>query len=174
MAVELAELVESLRGALNVPNAAQPLFDFTDEDDWINALATGFWRVKSRGRAVGLFADYRLNADSDQIVNIVDDTIDMDREDQELVVLQTGMTVVESMLLQLPTHTVDKAGPVEVERERSSTVLRQILQDKRAELEQALTELGAGTSNATRSYVVDSILSRSGYGTTPLTGTFIN
>lgn len=174
MAVDLVDLMDTLQPKLNTPGTARPLFDFSNEDLWVNALASAFWTVKSKGRAVNLFAPYRINVDGDKIVNFVDGTVDMDREDQELIVLQAALTAVQTTLLALPTHTLDRAGPVETERERSSTVLRQLLEDKKEELLGALAELGAGGTAGTRAVVIDAILTRSGFSSAPFAGVFIN
>jgi hypothetical protein len=172
MAVELADLVNSLEAALNVPGAARPMFDFSDEDPWINALAAAFWTAKNRGRAVSLWKSYRVNLGEDEIVNIDDPAgAEIPREDQAIVVGQAALTAIETLLLSLPTHTKSVAGPVSTETDRSSTILRQLLVDKRAELEEILK--GAAGGNATRAYVIDAILQRSGGFSTGL-GVFVN
>lgn len=166
MAVELVELVELLRANLNVPGTARPMFNFDDEAPWVNALAAGFWMAKNRGRAVSLWTNYRVNVDADQIVNIVDASIELDPEDQYIVVLQAAMTAIETLLLSLPTHIKNVAGPTSTELERSSNVLRQLLLDKRQELEDSLKATTGGST--VRAYIVDAIITRS-YG-----GIFVN
>lgn len=163
MAVELDDLVDSLDAAINEPGAAQPLFDTSDHDPWINALAAAFWTAKSRGRAVGLWANYRVTVAGDAIVNIKDASVDIDREDLQIVVLQAAMTAIETKMMSLPTHVKQVAGPVSTEVDRSATTLREILVDRRAELEDALKSMRGG--NGTRTYVIDAILQRSNFGT---------
>lgn len=169
MAADIVDLIPSLRAALNVPGSATPLFNFDDEEPWIDALGAAFWTVQSRGRAIKLWIDFRVTVEGDQIVNIMDTAITLERVDQQLVVLQAAMSAIETLLLSLPTRTHAKAGPVESDLERSSTVLRQLLLDKRAELEGALKELGAGAgATSVIPRVVDGMLARSAcYGATP-------
>lgn len=166
MAVDIAELIPALRAALNVPGAARPMFDFDTEDPWIEALAAAFWTVQSRGRKTSLWVNYRVTTEEeggDQIVNVVDVATDLERIDQQLIVLQAAYTAISTLLISLPTKTVAKAGPVESDTERSSTVLRQLLLDKKEELKDALAQVGAGVVTGAIPRVIDSMLTRSGY-----------
>lgn len=174
MAVELDDLVDSLDVAINVPGAARPLFDMSDHEPWITALASAFWTLKRRNRAIGLWTDFRVNVDGDAIVNVShpdDETLEMEREDQQVVVLQAALSAIETQLLSRPTHVKNQAGPVSTEVDHSSTVDRQLLEDRRAELEDVLKSMRGG--NATRTYVIDAVLQRSGFASAGL-GLFVN
>lgn len=168
MTVELAELIPSLRASLNVPGATRPLFNFDNEDPWVEALAAGFWNSKSRG----FYANYRVNLDGDAIVNPDDSSDDLPREDQTILVLQTAINSVRALELSMFTTTRDKAGPVETERQRSSTLLRALLDDLRKELEDIKDEM-LGSGNTTIARVIDGVLAREGY-VVPSSGVFVN
>lgn len=157
MAVALDTLLDSLQASLNVPGAAKPMFDFTDEDPWITALANGFWQSRARG----FYTSFRIDTNGENIVNVVGGD-DMLREDQQVIVIQTAITAVKAEMLNLFTKTRDKAGPTETERERSSTLLKQLLVDLRTELEDIRKQVVLG-GGATTARVIDSILTRSGY-----------
>lgn len=157
MAVDLRELVDSLRVKLNTPGDSSSLFTFTGaEEDWALALANGFWTLYNRG----FFGDYRVDAEDLTITNTTggDDLI---REDQQAIVLQTGLDAIRSKMINLFIITRDHAGPVETERQRSSTLLRSLHDSLVTELENLRSEVINGNGTSVR--VFDSILVRSGY-----------
>lgn len=163
MAVALDLLLDSLKASLNVPGEASPMFNIDDnEDEWITALANGFWQARARG----FYTAYRINAAGDSIVNVAGGD-DMAREDQQVIVIQTALMAIDNKLLTLFTKTRDKAGPTETERERSSTLLKQLMLDRRTELED-IRKAVVLSGGATTARVIDSVLERTGYGlTTP-------
>lgn len=167
MAVALDALLDRLTASLNVPGEAVPMFNIADNtDSWILALANGFWQSRARG----FYGDFRLDADSENIINIVGGD-DMPPEDQQVLVIQTALTAIEAKMLNLFTKTRDKAGPTETERERSSTLLKQLMLDKRAELEDIRNQV-VNAGGATTARVIDAVLARSGY--TSGVASFIN
>lgn len=157
MTVALADLLDSLKASVNVPGATRPMFDFTNEDEWTTALANGFWQARARG----FYTDFRVDAAGENIVNIAGGS-DMPREDQQVIVIQTALIAIKNQMLALFTKTRDKAGPTETERERSSTLLKQLEMDLRNELEdiRKFVVLNGGSTTAR---VIDSVLTRSGY-----------
>jgi hypothetical protein len=157
VAVALADLLDSLQASLNVPGDSAPMFDFSDDETWIAALANGFWFARIRG----FYTSYRVNTDGDQIVNITDASIDLPREDQQIIVIYAAMTAIENKILNLFTMTHDKAGPVETERQRSSSLLKEMLQQRRKELEDIRDQVVLAAGAGIRVQLVDAVLARS-------------
>lgn len=156
MSVELATLVEDVRWSLNVPGETG-FFTFSDavEDDWIGALATGFWWAHMRG----FFHDYRVSLDGDTIENVVGGP-DLERKLQQVVVLFTAMNAIEAKLMTINTHSKDSAKPgLETERDKSAQLLRALLQARRDDLQEIKLLLVGGVW-ATDVAVIDLFLAR--------------
>lgn len=143
------------------------MFSVDETDPWLEALAGAFWQARARG----FYTNYGVDGDTFEIYNSVDDTIDMPPEDQQIIVIFTAIAVTRSLMLSLPTTTRAKAGPVETELQRSSTLLGKLLADLRAELEDIKATL-VGSGRTTQARVIDSVLTRSGYMSGA--GVFIN
>lgn len=156
-ALALGDLLDELRTRLNTPGDTSNLFIFAGaEDDWILALAGGFWTIRSRG----FFTDFRVDRDDLEVVNI-NGGDDMTDEQAHLIVLQTALDKTRSKYGSLFTVTRDKsAAGSETERQRSSTLLKALLDDIRTELESIRTE--AVNGDGTTVHVIDAILTRSG------------
>lgn len=159
MAVELADLVDSLDVVLNTPgDAAGQLFTVVGaEDAWTLALANGFWTAHRRG----FYTDFRVDADTFEIVNIAVGGTDMSREDQQVIVLWTARTAVRSKLLTMFSHAKDEGGGALTERDRSSTLLKALLDSIDTELE-LIRDEAVGGSSTTTVRVIDAILQSSG------------
>lgn len=160
MSVPLVDLVPSIRVALNVPGSTTGLFVFDDEGEWVDALANGFWYAKLRG----CFAKYRVT-DAKEIVYVpdVDDiTNDLSREEQQVIVLFAALSAIEAQMLSLYTLQRSKAGPVETEKQRSATLLKALLDEKRKELAEVRDDLASQVSTTVA--VIDTILGRYGDG----------
>lgn len=157
MAVALEDLLPALTASLNVPGAVRPLFNITDDnaDVWIAALANGFWFAWTRG----FYRGYRLDETDENIV-AVDGGADLGRGDQQIIIIYTAFEAIRAEMLSMFTTTRDKAGPTETERQRSSTLLKQLLDDRRAELEEIRTEAVNG-GNATKVRIIDAVRARS-------------
>lgn len=149
MAVDLFDLVEPVKAAVNVPGGN--LFPNASEDTWVQVLANAFWTA----RLAGLFTDYRETEGS--IVPITG-TTDLGREHQQLIVLYSAYNTVRARLLALPSGKRLKAGPVESETQFSAAVLQALLKDIRSELDQAVSVLAA--NDATTVQVFDLIFQR--------------
>lgn len=160
MAVELADLLPSLQASLNTPGDIE-FFKFEDNDDaWEAALANAFWWAKIRK----FFTGFRVNVDGDLIENVAGGD-DMPREDQQIIVLFAAMLAIETKLLALVTSAKQDAGPVSTEYSRSSTLLKTLLNEKRAELEAIKEEVLNGRGSALSVQLVDAVLAReSAYG----------
>jgi len=154
MAVPLEDLLPSVRWSLNVPGETG-FFNFDSDDDWIEALANGFWWANMRG----FFKDYRVTTDGESIANVVG-TVELDRRLQQVVVLFTAMNAIEAKLMSIYTHTKSSAKPgLETERDRSAQLLRDLLQARRNDL-QEIKLLLVGGVYATEVAVIDLFLAR--------------
>lgn len=129
-APDLADLVERLNASLNVPGEAG-LFNFDDEDPWVSALVNAFWQA----RMLGFFPTYRVATDGTTVVNVTG-TTDFPEQNLQIIVAYAAILAIEAKVLSLPTSKKAKAGPVEVETDRSAGVLRALLDGRRADLEQ--------------------------------------
>lgn len=156
MSVALEALVQQTRWSLNVPGETG-YFNFDDsvEDEWIGALATGFWWAHMRG----FFKDYRVSLDEQTIENVVGGP-DLDRKLQQVIVLFTAMNAIEAKLLSINTHSKDSAKPgLETERDKSANLLRALLQARRDDLQEIKLLLVGGVW-ATDVAVIDLFLAR--------------
>jgi hypothetical protein len=154
MAVELIELVPYLKASVNPPGQE---FLVASDNEWRTAAANAFWWARLRG----FFPEYRVDVDGEVITNTEDPTVDMPREQQQIIVLAAALNAIEAQLLAMPTSTRAKAGPVESETGRSAQVLTALLRNKRDELAAIKDEL-VGTSGATAVGVIDAVLAREG------------
>lgn len=154
MAVELAELVPYLKASVNPPGQE---FIVATDAEWLTAAANAFWWARLRG----FFPEYRIDVDGELIVNTYDNTLDMPREVQHIIVLAAALNAIEAKLLSMPTGVRSKAGPVESEVTRAASVLVELLRGKRKELADIKTQI-IDTANATTVGVIDAVLSREG------------
>lgn len=118
--IELATLVPTLQRSLNPPGV--DLFPTTTQEEWVGRLADAFWRA----RLAGFFPDHRV-VDGDI-------TPDLSREEQEVIVAYARVNALQARLVNLPTGSRNKAGPVETETQRSAQVLVAMLKAAQAEL----------------------------------------
>lgn len=151
MAVELSLLVGRLQASLNAPG--ESFFTFTP-DQGVQALANGFWWARLRG----FFPNYRVTADGSQIVP-VDGDDDLSDVEQQVVVCWTALVCLENKLAGLTLSEKYTAGPVSSSEERSSTLLRDLVRARRAELETLKEEL-IGTGRETTVAFIDTVQAR--------------
>ena len=154
MAVELVDLVPFIKASVNPPGQE---FIVATDAEWLTAAANAFWWARLRG----FFPEYRIDIDGELIINTDDDTVDMPREIQQIIVLTAGLNAIEAKLFSMPTGNRAKAGPVESEVTRSASVLVELLRGKRKELADIKTQI-IDTANATSVGVIDAVLSREG------------
>lgn len=153
MAVALDELVEPLKVSLNAPGSS--LFSAGSEE-WVARLGTAFWDARLRA----FFTDWRLDG-NDDIVHVSDGE-DMPRETQQLVVIMASLSAIESKLLEMDTTFRAVSGDQEFEVRKSAEVLRELLKQKRADLENLRVMLVDKPASATAVYAIDAVLSRVG------------
>lgn len=153
MAVALDELVGPLKVSLNAPGSS--LFSAEDEE-WVERLGTAFWDARLRA----FFTAWRLDG-NDDIVHVSDGE-DMPRETQQLVVIMASLSAIESKLLEMDTTFRAVSGDQEFEVRKSAEVLRELLKQKRADLENLRVMLVDKPASATAVYAIDAVLSRVG------------
>lgn len=139
MAVELVDLVPRLEAALTVPGSTG-LFTFSDAttDGWRLALANAFWNA----RLAGLFTDYRVDADGEEVSHI-SGGVDLPEEVHQVLVEQAALTAIEMRFASL-ANTKAKSGSQEFEQSRSATLLKGLLDARRASLEAIKKDLVDG------------------------------
>lgn len=147
MAVDLSELIPSLKREVGTPGGEDDLFPDATDASWLGYLSDAFWGA----RLDGMLAGY-VEADGEI-------TPDLDRDLQQLVILYAGITIVRNQLRSLNTRFRAVAGPVEYEIEQSASVLKGLLDEltsRRHLVLQRLSDIGA----ATETYYIDSLTER--------------
>lgn len=140
MAVDLFDLVETLKRSVNTPGG--DAFPAATDDIFAGYLSDAFWEI----RMLDMLSEW-TEADG-SITPVSVSTGDIPRELQQLIVLYAGITIVTNELKNLETLFRAKAGPAEFETQKSGALLRDILgelQRRRAVVEAHLFELGAVT-----------------------------
>lgn len=151
MAVELADLIDSLRREISPLSGANPYSGVTDST-LEGMLSDAFWE----GRLNGMFSDYTLDADTGLISPLATGGADMDRASMQAIVLWAGYRTVLNDLRNVQSAFRAKAGPVEYEVQRSAAVLAEVLKAIKQRIDRLIAALG--TSNATTAQVFDSVI----------------
>jgi hypothetical protein len=149
MAVDLFELVETLRRAVNPPGT--DVFPNAQDEEFAGYLSDAFWEI----RMLSMFENF---TESDGLIAPLQGTDDLPRELQQLIVLYAAINIVTNELKNVEQSFRAKGGPAEFETTKSPLVLRAVLdelQRRRAVVEEHL--LGMGT--VTDAYI-DSVISR--------------
>ena len=137
MAVALRDLVPSLRRAVNPPG--QDFHPGTGANEWRGRLADAFWKA----RLNDFFTNYRVSTDGATIEPLPGVTEEIDRAQQQLIVMFAAHEALRLKILALPTATHVKAGPVESDTQRSAQVFVQLLKDITAELAEVRATVAA-------------------------------
>ena len=140
MAVALVDLVPRLEAALTVPGSTG-LFTFTSAttDGWRLALANAFWNA----RLAGLFSTYRVDADGEEVSPITVGDDDLPEEVHQVLIEQAALTAIEMRFAAL-ANTKAKSGSQEFEQSRSATLLKGLLDARRASLDAIKKDLVDG------------------------------
>lgn len=152
MAVDLSDsttLIAALQREVNPPGS--DLFPNATDDDWFGQLQDSFWEAK----LFGFFCDY---TESNGFITPLHGGTDLDRANQELIVLFGGARVIRNELKNTNTLFHAVAGPVEFETQNSSQLLVAILKDIRSKVDLAMAAIG--TINSTTVAYVDSLIGR--------------
>lgn len=157
MAVDLADLVESLQREVSPPG--NNLFPAATEDDLLGHLQDAFWEA----RLDGLLTEW-VETDG-EVSPIAVSGREIPRELQQLIVFYAGFRIVRNHLRGLTTSSSNryKAGPVayETETQQSATVFRDLLAELRQKRDMLLTNLTA--LGVIPSIVMDGIVNRTWY-----------
>lgn len=153
MAVDLGDLIETLRREVSQPGAETTTFPDANDDTFLGHLQDAFWEARLDGMLDGFVED---GAGSVAPSTVGDD--DLTRDLQQLVVLYAGIRILRNQLIAINTVFRAKAGPVEFETQKSAQLLKGILDElksRRSLVLQRLSDLGNVDT-----YVIDAILER--------------
>jgi hypothetical protein len=138
MAVDLGELVDSLRREISPPGT--DLYPDAEEDELVGHLQDAFWEA----RLHGLFVGYQ---EADGLVTPISGTTEFPRQLQQAVVLYAGYRILLASLQNVSTSFSAAAG------------LRDVLAAVRDRIKLVLTNLSSyGGSDTT---VLDAVIERS-------------
>lgn len=151
MAVDLNDLVESLRREVNTPG--EDSFPGAFDDTYVGHLQDSFWEIKLDG--VTSFNSY---SEEDGVIEHTDGVTDLDRTYQQLIVLYAGIRIIRNQLLNLETVFKAQAGSARFETQQSATLLRAILEELKSRRNLVLTRLS--DAGATPSYYIDALAAR--------------
>lgn len=149
MAVDLSDLVESLKLEVNPPG--QNLFPDANDTEWAGRLANAFWNARIDGFLAGF-----VEEDGELFPTSGD--ADMGRDLQQVIVFIAAMTAIMQRIREFNTAFRAKSGPVEFEQERSANALRdqaQWLRDRYNLILRRLSDLGTVPD-----YVIDAVAAR--------------
>lgn len=149
MAVDLSDLVDSLKREVNAPGIDQ-LPGATDAD-YLGNLQDGFWEAKLEG----IIFDF---TESDGIVTPISGSDDISRDIQQLIIFYAGYRIVRNQLRNLNTLFRAKSGPNEFETQQAATLLYAVLKD--LEKKRALLLVGLSELTSTKAINIDGILDR--------------
>lgn len=151
MAVDLFDLVESLKREVNVPGG--DAFPDTDDVIFFGYLQDAFWEARLDGMLSGFTED-----GNGSVTPTTTGADDLTRELQQLVVLYAGIRILRNELMRVQTLFRAKAGSVEYETQQSASVLKDLLgelQRRRAVVLERLSDLGV-----VEDYYIDAIIER--------------
>ena len=138
MAVDLSDYVNTLRREVTPPGSVT--FTTVTDDVFTGYLADSFWEVRLDGFAepyscdasgiVLPMNDPQVQAGaSDYVPTPYDPTQDISRSDIALVCLYAGIKIIRNNLMEKPSKTRSKAGPVEFEQDFSANFLVEMLKE---------------------------------------------
>lgn len=141
MGVALVDFANQLKVELSVPG--EDPFPDAIEDDYDDFLRGGFWDARRAGLLGGFTED-------DGVVTPRTGSVDISRDEIQLVIFLTAIKIVRNQLRSLKTQLDVKAGSASYSYQQSSLVLRELLKDLINERDtligQLSTTYGSGTS----------------------------
>lgn len=150
VSVDLSDqLIESIKGEVSPPGT--DLFPDATDDEWLVQLENSFWEA----RLFGFFAGF---TESDGLITPLSGSTDLDRANQQLIVLFAAGRIIRNELTGKNTLFRAKAGPVEFEVQNSAQMMVAILRDIRSKIDLALAALGE--INSTTVAYIDSLVGR--------------
>jgi hypothetical protein len=142
VAVDLADLVDSLKREVNPPG--DNLFPNATENDWLGNLADAFWEA----RLHGMLAGFTVNPDTFELTPLDASAADMTRDLQQLIVLYAGFRITLNELKNAQSSFHAVAGPVEIEVQKASNVLKGVLDAIKGRIDIVLTRLSDAGSTS--------------------------
>lgn len=144
MAVELADLIDSLKREVNPPGT--DLYPNATDDDWLGHLADAFWEARIMGFQP--LIGFTVDPDAFTVDPITVGQPDLTRDFQQLIVLYAGYRITLTQFQNLNARFHAKAGPVEIEVEKSANTLKAVLDAIKQRIDIVLTRLSdvGGTS----------------------------
>lgn len=166
MAVDLSDYVDTVRREVTPPGSTT--FSTVSDDVFVGYLADAFWEVKLDGFMEPYVCDAYgivIPAGDTQAANInlgfdatdFDVTVDMGRDQVALICLYAGIKIIRNKLMEQPSRTRAKAGPVEFEQDYSANLLVEMLRELQS-VRQRLLFLRATDMNVT---IMDAFSARS-------------
>lgn len=150
MAVDLSDLVDSLKREVNAPGLNQ--LPNARDVDYLGNLQDAFWEAFLDGVISGY-------TETDGIVTPTSGTTDIPKEIQQLIVFYAGFRIVRNLLRDIKTAFKAQAGPVDYEVQQSAMVLTRLMDDLRERRAIILSRLG--DIGNTSSVYIDGVAARS-------------
>jgi len=142
---DLSTLVEPLKRELAVPGTYDDVFPDTDDTALLGSLMDGF----SEAQLQGFFQDVTLTGG--------ETSKDLSLAGGALVILFAAMRIIRAQMRAMTMNSTYKAGPVEVNTQRSANLLRDELAYIRTRIDDLVSQ--ARRSGRT-TYVLDNYISR--------------
>ncbi len=152
MAIDLNDLIDSLKREVSIPGAEETTFPDATTSIWLGSLKDGFWDA----RLDGLLPGYEVAADT--IVPTSVGGADLSRDLQQLIVFYAGFRIIRNQLRTLRTVFRAKAGDVEYETQQAATQLTAILNELKDRRDRYLLLLAQ--SGQVSGYYVDMVCAR--------------
>jgi hypothetical protein len=149
MAVDLADLVPSLRAELGLPGTTA--YPDATTGDLVIRLSNAFWEA----RLNGLFATYR---EEDGVIVPISGTEDLGRDFQQVLVLYAAYAVILNQFRNAQAQFHAKAGPVEYSTQTSVSILKDVLAAMRERLGAVIASISTYSSGA--AYAIDAMVAR--------------
>jgi hypothetical protein len=158
----ISELVPALKRELAVPGTFEDVFPLTEDVDLTMSLADGF----AEAQLYGFFPTLTL----DDLGDDWETSQELSGSGAALVVIFTSMRIIRASLRSLLTSERYKAGPAEMEIQRSANLLRDELKFLKERLDGLVSNAKAAARPATA--VFDNYLARGG-GITQAGGLYV-
>lgn len=138
IAVDLADYVPTLRREVTPPGSTT--FVSVPDDVFAGYLSDAFWEVRLDGFVEPFVCDVdgiivpatdpqALAGDAEFTPSAFDPAVDIGREQIALVCLYAGIKIIRNRLLEQPSKTRAKAGPVEFEQDYSANLMIEMLKE---------------------------------------------
>ncbi len=134
MAVDLADLVDSLKREVNPPG--ESIFPNAVDSEYEGHLADGFWELVVAGYISGF-----VEADLIVTEDTATPTTDLTRQLQQLIIIAAGMRIIRMKFLQQDTLFRAVAGSVEFETRKSAQALDSLLKNLQTRFDDIVSTL---------------------------------